>query len=141
MGYARIGVVFRDHVGQIISALSQRIPLIHSMELAEAMATRHAILFAKELSLFNAKIERDCSRVITILDEMGRSSTLFGHITDECKRLGVAFRFCKFKHVRREGNRLAHSLARRAILFADMNVWVESIPSDLDVVFQSDLFQ
>ena len=72
---------------------------------------------------------------------MGRSSTFFGHITDECKRLGVALQFCEFKHIRWEGNRLAHSLARRAILFADMNVWVESIPSDLDVVFQSDLFQ
>ncbi|KAK7840688.1 hypothetical protein CFP56_016350 [Quercus suber] len=72
---------------------------------------------------------------------MRRSSTLFGHIPDECKRLGATLRFCEFKHVRREGNRLAHSLARRAILSADMDVWVESLPSDLDVVFQSDLIQ
>ena len=71
----------------------------------------------------------------------GEAAHYFGHITDECKRLGAAFRFCKFKHIRREGNRLAHSLARRAILFADTDVWVESLPSDLDVVFQSDLFQ
>ena len=49
-------MVFHDHMGQIISALSQRIPLIHSMELAEAMAARRAVLFSKELSLFNAEI-------------------------------------------------------------------------------------
>ena len=36
-GCAGIGVVFCDHMGQIIAALSQRIPLVHSMELAEAM--------------------------------------------------------------------------------------------------------
>ena len=49
-------MVFHDHMGQIISALSQRIPLIHSMELAKAMAARRAVLFSKELSLFNAEI-------------------------------------------------------------------------------------
>lgn len=121
-GCAGIGVVFCDHMGQIISALSQRIPLVHSMELAEAMAARRAILFAKELSLFNAEVEGDGSRVITVLDEMGRSSTLFGHITDECKRLGATFLFCEFKHVHQEGNWLAHSLTRRADLSADTDI-------------------
>ncbi|KAL0016497.1 hypothetical protein SO802_003566 [Lithocarpus litseifolius] len=102
-GCAVIGVVFRDHMGQIIATLSQRIPLVQSVELAEAMAARHALLFAKELSLFNVEIEGDCSRVITALNQLGRSYTLFGHITNECNRLGATLRFCKFRHVRREG--------------------------------------
>ena len=70
---------------------------------------------------------------------MGRSSILFGHIIDGCKRLGGTLRFYEFRHVCWEGNRLAHSLARRAVLSADIDVWVESLSSDLDVVFQSDL--
>lgn len=37
------------------------------------------------------------------------------------------------------GNNLAHSLARRAILIADINVWLEELSPDLDVVFQFDL--
>ena len=37
------------------------------------------------------------------------------------------------------GNRLAHGLAKRAALVADTDVWVEDLPSDLDVVFQSDV--
>ena len=40
---AGIGVVFRDHMGQIIATPSQRIPLVQSMGLAEAMAARHAL--------------------------------------------------------------------------------------------------
>ena len=84
---AGIGVVFPDHLGQIIAALSQRIPLVQSVELAEAKAAPRALLFAKELSLFNVEIEGDCSRVITALTELGRSCTLFGHVTDDCKRL------------------------------------------------------
>ena len=38
---------------------------------------------------------------------------LFGHIIDETKRLGWMLRGCRFQHVRREGNRLAHSLAKK----------------------------
>ena len=60
-------------------------------------------------------------------------------MTDECRRVSASLRFCKFQHVRREGNRLAHALARRAILSANTDVWVESLPSDLDDVFQLDL--
>ncbi|XP_050281886.1 uncharacterized protein LOC126722781 [Quercus robur] len=33
------------------------------------------------------------------------------------------------------GNRLAPSLARRAVLAADTNVWLEELPQDLDDVF------
>ena len=43
--------------GQIIAALSQKIPLIQSVELVEAMTARRAMLFAKELSLFDVEIE------------------------------------------------------------------------------------
>ena len=44
-----------------------------------------------------------------------------------------------FQHVRREGNKLAHALARRAVLSADTIVWVEELPTDLEDVFQMDL--
>ena len=60
-------------------------------------------------------------------------------MTNECRRVSASLRFCKFQHVRREGNRLAHALARRAVLSANTDVWVESLPSDLDDVFQLDL--
>ena len=44
-----------------------------------------------------------------------------------------------FQHVQWEGNRLAHSLAKNAVLSADNNVWVEALPKDVEDVFQSDL--
>ena len=42
---------------------------------------------------------------------------------------------CIFQHVRQDGNRLAHSSAKKTILFADLEVWVEDFPEDMDVVF------
>ena len=32
-----------------------------------------------------------------------------------------------------------HCLARRAVSTADIDVWIEDLPGDLDEVFQSDL--
>ena len=111
------------------------------MELAEALAARRAIVFAKELSLFNVEIEGDCSGVIKALIDPRRCSTLFGHVIDKSRSLGTSLQYCKFQHVLGEGNRLAHTLARRAVLSADTVVWVESLPSDLDIIFQSNLVQ
>ena len=58
---------------------------------------------------------------------------------DEIKRLGSVLRRCEFQHVRREGNRLAHSLAKKAVLSADTEVWVEALLKEVADVFQSDL--
>ena len=41
--------------------------------------------------------------------------------------------------VQREGNMLGHALTRRVVL--SELLWVESLPSDLDYVFQPDLVQ
>ena len=132
-------MVFRDHTSQVIAALSQKIPLVQSVELAEALAARRAVGFALELSLFSVELEGDCSRVISALNASKRCNTLFGHATDVCRRVSASLRLCKFQHVRWEGNRLAHTLARRAVLSVDTDVWIKSLPNDLDDVFQSDL--
>ena len=64
---------------------------------------------------------------------------MYGHIIDLTKRFGNVLRSCMFQRVRRDGNRLAYSLIKKAVLFADLEVWVEELPEDVDVVFQSDL--
>ena len=91
-----IGVVFRDHTGQVIATLSQKIPLVQTVELAEALAARRAVGFALEFSLFNVELEGDCSRVISALNASKSCNTLFGHVTDECRRVSTSLRFCKF---------------------------------------------
>ena len=58
---------------------------------------------------------------------------------EDARRLGATLQNCSFHHVFREVNLLAHSLARKAVLTADTNVWVEELPSDLDDVFRKNL--
>ena len=96
---AGIGVVFHDHTGNIITTLSQKIPLVQSVELAEAQAARRAVVFAKELSLFNVEIEGDCSQVIKALTDPRRCITLFGHVIDKSRSLGATLQYFKFQHI------------------------------------------
>ena len=51
LGMAGLGIVVRDSMGNIIAALSQKIRSPHSVEMAEALACNHALVFAQELSL------------------------------------------------------------------------------------------
>ncbi|XP_075651133.1 uncharacterized protein LOC142621681 [Castanea sativa] len=138
-GSAGVGVVVRDYVGQIIGALWKNIGSVQSVEMAEAMAARRAVMFAAELCVFRVIIEGGCSRVIAALKGFGRCRTLFGYIIDESKRIGVTLMSCLFQHVRREGHRLAHCLAKKAVLFVDTDVWVESLPEDVENFFHLDL--
>ena len=107
--------------------------------MAKALAARRAVRFATELCVFQMIIEGDFSRVISALKGFGHCRTLFGHIIDESKRIGGTLRSCLFQHVQREGNKLAHCLAKKAVLSADINVWVESLLEDVEDVFHSDL--
>ena len=137
-GSTATGVVFRDQAGQVIAALCQNLGQVQSVDMAEALAARRAVIFARELSLFNIIVEGDCLHVIQALQRTDPCNMLFGHIIDETKRMGQMLRGCRFQHVRREGNSLAHSLAKKTVLTADMEVWVEALPEEVADVFQSD---
>ena len=89
-------------------------------------------------------LEGDCLRVVSALNSKDCCNTLYGNVVEETHHQACKFHFCRFKfhfcrftHVRRGGNKLAH--ARRAVSYADLDVWVEELPFDLESVFQYDL--
>ena len=44
-----------------------------------------------------------------------------------------------YSHTRRDGNKLAHSLARFAVNISSFLVWMESVSSHFNDVYQADL--
>uniref|UniRef100_A0A2N9IQD1 CCHC-type domain-containing protein n=1 Tax=Fagus sylvatica TaxID=28930 RepID=A0A2N9IQD1_FAGSY len=59
-----LGVVIRDYTGMVIATLSQKVHGTHIVEMIEALAARKAILFAKEVGVFDAEFEGDAETVI-----------------------------------------------------------------------------
>ena len=55
----------------------------------------------------------------------------YGHVIQDNLALAAEFHFCKFEHVRRLGNSVAHCLARQSKSSDELQVWIESIPVDL----------
>ena len=106
--------------------------------MVKALAANRAIVFAEELCLQSMVVEGDSLRVIQALVAAKPSRTMFGHVITEIHSLvsNVDYSFC---HVKREGNKLAHALTRRAVASTDFDVWLEYLPHDLEDVFQFDL--
>lgn len=96
---ARIGVVVRDSLGNIIGALSQKIARPQSVKHVEALAACRAVTLVKELMLFQVCFEGDCQRVIQAINAPGACCTLFGHIVEEIRCISSPLVGCSFLHV------------------------------------------
>ena len=66
-----------------------------------------------------------------------------GLLVDDVKRVVISFERLLYSHVKRNDNKVAHSLAKNALRILDLQVWMEDIPShiisilDLDVTVSS----
>uniref|UniRef100_A0A7N2N2Z4 RNase H type-1 domain-containing protein n=1 Tax=Quercus lobata TaxID=97700 RepID=A0A7N2N2Z4_QUELO len=112
---AGIGVVIRNDQGLVMASLSQRIPLPFTVIEAEALAARRAIEFAAEIGLDQVIMEGDSKVLINTLRSERLSLAQFGHIVKDVQNMAAHFfKDFNFSHVCRLGNKVAHSLARRA---------------------------
>ena len=62
-----------------------------------------------------------------------------GLLFEDAKFYSRSFVKLLYSHTRREGNKLAHSLARHATNVSYYAVWMKSIPPQFNAVFQADL--
>ncbi|KAK9986954.1 hypothetical protein SO802_031905 [Lithocarpus litseifolius] len=109
-----LGVVIRDAYGQVIGSLAERIPILNLAATIEALACRRALPFAKELSIFDTVCEGDAELIIKALLDREVHHPEYGHGIHDSLISASEFRVCKFSHVKRVGNIVAHFLARRS---------------------------
>ena len=112
---AGLGAIIRNDSGLVMAALSQNIPLPTSVEIVEVLAACQALWFAKELGFQKLFIEGDSETIINAINGENMARSEFGHILQDIKSLISSFCSVSFSHVKRQGNCLAHYLARRAI--------------------------
>ena len=101
LGYTGNKVVVRNHRGEVMAALSQKIELRQTVELAEAQAAYRAVKLAQEMSFFGVQVEGDCPMVIQALKAQARCNTLYGHVIKDTWQLGATPQFCQLQHVHR----------------------------------------
>jgi ribonuclease HI len=128
---AGIGVIVRNHQGEVMGSLSQRIPFPHSVEALEASAARSAIQFAKDLGFTKIVLEGDSKTVVDAFLLRDPCTTIYGHIIEDIKQTAQSLQSVLFLHTKREGNVMAHLLAKRAHQNKPFEAWLESVPSEL----------
>ena len=136
---AGVGVIMRDEQGRVIASMADNYPLPFSVDAVEAFAAKEALKFAHELGLSTIVLEGDSKHTIESLKCEDVSLVDIGHLIEEVKLYGCQFDVIEYRHVKREGNKATHNIARHARHVSEFSVWMEDVPSHLFAVIQVDL--
>jgi ribonuclease HI len=110
-----IGVVVRDNEGVVVGASCWQVFSLSDSEVAEALAMRKCLKFAKDMSFLNLIVESNASKAVSAFNAHQQSPTYVGSIIRDCISFKDCFRRLNFLHVRREANQAAHYLAKHAL--------------------------
>ena len=107
-----IGVVIRNHLGQVLAACRRYVMHFQLPELAEAVAMRHALKFAEEAGFRKVIVASDCATLISKVKCLQSDRSHIGVLVHDIKSRASKFNSCTFTHVNRCCNMAAHVLAR-----------------------------
>ena len=134
-----MGVVIQDNSGAVIASLAQLIaPAFQPIEI-EVIAAARALDFGQEIGITEAILEGDSELIINSLKVGGQSIASVEPLLQDAMVFSNCYSKLLYSHCRREGNRLAHSLARYSINVFNNVVWMEEVPTPLFTVVHQDI--
>ena len=122
--------IFRDGEGNILATTTKMVDLKMEPQLAEIMCMSWGIGLAHELCFWDLEIESNCTELIQALKCPTLDSTFVDLHVSECLSCLYDFRSFSFHHIGRNGNKVAHELARIANNSSDM-IWIEEAPQTI----------
>jgi ribonuclease HI len=134
-----VGVVIRNKRGEFLGTLSELLDYGLDATDAEALAALRAIEFAAEVCPFSMIFEGDCLQVIKALQSTEFDAARVGHIYSLAQSKLSLFRSFSVVHVFREGNSVAHHLAKFARNVVGSQIWLEHVPSFLNQCLGDDV--
>ena len=134
-----VGVVIRDDNGMVLALLSKQLPQLYSALEVEAMAASTALSFASQLGFHWAILESDSLTLATALRNDSTFLSLDGLLMEDIKFHASSFTQLRYSHVKREGNNVAHKLARHTLCILNFSMWMEDVPPPLLPVVLEDI--
>ena len=135
---AGIGVIIRNSQGMVMASLSQKISLPQTVVELETLAATRAIEFSIELGFSKVILEGDSETVIKALQDNSPSLAPFGLLIRDAQETANFFTCISYAHVGRNGNFVAHNLARYARHITGFFVWMEDVPFQTLVAYHAD---
>ena len=134
-----LGVIIWNQEGLVTAAMSMRVPQQLQPIKIEALAAHKALEFAREVGISEAILEGDSLLVMKALNIKNIGLAPFGLLLQDSVSLSTGFSKLSYSHTKREGNLVAHNLAKLAINISNCVIWMEDVPSDVLSSYQADL--
>ena len=134
-----VGVVIRDDNGMVLASMSKQLPQLYLALEVEAMAASTTLSLTSQLGFHRAILESDS---LTLAMALRNNSTFLspdGLLMEDIKFHASSFIQLRYSHIKREGNKVAHKLARHALCISDFSVWMEDVPPPLLPVVLEDI--
>ncbi|XP_021735118.1 uncharacterized protein LOC110701798 [Chenopodium quinoa] len=129
-GWVGLGVIAQNHKGEVLFAGVKRYKAFWSPKLAECKAAIYAVRLAKQHGLNNVILESDNSSIISRLSKASTYLSDLDSLLDDVLDTCSFFDFISWSHVKREGNFVAHHLAR-IIPYGVEQIWANCCPNDI----------
>ncbi|KAF5462683.1 hypothetical protein F2P56_018670 [Juglans regia] len=118
-----------NHTGSVVATSRLNRPLYPDPALAEAIGALEATRLCHHLGLTNIILEGDALQVIQAINSRSENWSSTGMIMEDVKGQLSTFESWSAIHIRREGNKAAHELARNALVTSTSSLDVDCIPS------------
>ena len=130
-----MGVVISSERGEVMASLLEKIVMPSSVEVLEMLVAKRVAIFARELGFKNACFEGDAEGVVRSIRDKDDSNAFVGHLVKDFMSIVGLFQTYSISHVRRQGNSVAHALAREVRMSFPLRIWMEDVlPNVLNFV-------
>ncbi|KAL5769659.1 hypothetical protein ACOSP7_013813 [Xanthoceras sorbifolium] len=134
-----LGAVIRNSSGEVLMTGIDYITGLLDPTIAECKAILFGLSLAVGRGLPDLVIESDCAQVIKLLNDNNVVLSDIGLVLSDIHEILRLFSSSiSFVHVRRNGNLVAHSLAKLAISKVDCFVWVDDFPPSVGSLIEVD---
>ena len=121
-----IGALIRDEYGKVVGALSKRLPNPYSAFVAECIAIREGLCFAKSLGLQCIDVESDC--LLAVQSVSKSIPSVINSVLHDIRDLFVELRGGSCSYIPRSCNIAAHTLAQESITLSSHVSWISQSP-------------
>ena len=136
--WAGIGVIARDDQGRVVAAMSKRLKVPLGAVEVEAKALKAAAGFAKDIGVQKVIFESDSLVVCSAVQGAAEPPITIANIISSTIQIMQQIQQVEVQHLRRDGNRAAHGLARYAQNVNDFVTWMEETPTIINSEVVSD---
>ena len=123
-----IGSVIRDELGRVIAAMSRKIQAPLGPLEVEAKAFEAGFQLARDMGYQDIILEGDSLILVRALCGLSSPPSTIDSMVVGMQLLCLDFRTVYVSHVRRQGNKPTHILAKYALSINDSIVWIEETP-------------